>query len=68
MKSIKIPGLSNDNQSKLKVTIKVGKQGFARTEVLSVWEVGDEVWVDNEAVGVVFERMTAPKTKISINF
>ena len=70
MKSIKIPGLpsGNQNNGKLKVTIKVGKQGFVRTEVLTNWEVGDEVWVDNEAINVVFERMTAPKTKVSINF
>lgn len=69
MKSVKIPGLpsGNQNNGKLKITIKVGKNGFVRTEVLSVWEVGDEVWVDNEAVGVVFERMTAPKTKISVS-
>ena len=66
MKSVKVPLLPMG--SKLKVTIKVGKQGFVRTEVLTNWEVGDEVWVDNEAINVVFERMTAPKTKVSIIF
>lgn len=66
MKLIKVPLIKEGGN--LKISIKVGKHGFARSEVLTNWETGDEVWVDNEATNVVFERMTAPKTKVSINF
>ncbi len=67
MKSVKIPVLPKGNEGgNLRVTINIGKLGFSRTEVLKNWEVGDPVYVDNEATSVVFERMSAPKTRVSV--
>lgn len=39
----------------LKVIIEVGTLGFKRTEILRDWRVGQQIWVDPEAVSVIFE-------------
>lgn len=39
----------------LKVIIEVGTLGFKRTEIMKEWRAGQQIWVDPEAVSVIFE-------------
>jgi len=58
MKSIKIPA-GTPPGGELKVLIKIGTQGFSRTEVWKngEWEPGQTIYVDQDTFSVVFSKI-----------
>lgn len=68
MIKVRIPK-STPTGGDLKVLIKIGKQGFARSEIWreGEWEPNQEIYVDNDTVSVEFTKVGKINWKETVN-